>query len=137
MTRQRTRAKVQRNNNEDDPNMEQLFEDIKDYIDLKFKAFKLSIVDNLSQFLGKALSIVLVILLAQLAVILFAGALTVLVYQWVGSLLWAFVIMGGFFVILAVVIYLLREKLFANSMVRTFVKMFFGNKNNEEDDYYE
>ncbi len=114
--------------------MEQLIKDIKYYLDLRIKKIKLSVVEHSSRIIARMLSFFAIILLAGIAVILFSGALTVLIYQWVGSLLYAFLIMGGVVTIIALIIYLLRNKLFAGMMVGPFSRMLFKDN---EDDYYE
>ncbi len=117
--------------------MEQLFKDIKYYLDLRVKKIKLGIVEHSSRIVAKAISLFIILLLAGIAVMLFSGALTVLVYQWVGSLLYAFLIMGGFVSIIALIIWLLRNKLFAGMMVGSFSRMLFKEKYDDGEDSYE
>lgn len=117
--------------------MEQLFKDIKYYLDLRVKGFKLSMIEHTSTTVAKILSYFVIILLAGIAVVLFSGALTVLIYQWLGSLLYAFLVMGCFVVIVALIIYLLRNKLFTGMLVGPLSKALFKEKYDDEDDYYE
>ena len=109
--------------------MEELFQDIKYYIDLRIKRFKLNMVDNLSAFCSRAIFL-LMLLLAMLTL---TGALVAAVALWIGSLIWAFVIVGGFYLIAALLFYLLRDRLFTGGMVRTFSRMFFENNSNDTE----
>ena len=47
--------------------MEELFQDIKYYIDLRIKRFKLNMVDNLSAFCSRAISLTAFLLMLLLA----------------------------------------------------------------------
>ena len=110
--------------------MEELFQDIKYYIDLRIKRFKLNMVDNLSAFCSRAISLTAFLLMLLLAMLTLTGALVAL---WIGSLIWAFVIVGGFYLIAALLFYLLRDRLFTGGMVRTFSRMFFENNSNDTE----
>lgn len=113
-----------------------MVKDIKYYIDLRVKKLKLGAVEHLSVIFGKALSLVAFILLLGMALLLFTGALIILIAHLVGSLLWAFVIMGGVYLIAAVIFLLKRDTLFAGTMVGTFSGMFFASDDDETDDDY-
>ncbi len=120
--------------------MEQLFKDIKYYLDLRVKRLKLGMVEHTSRVLARMISYMILIILVGMALLLFSGALTVLVYQWLGSLLYAFLITGGFVALAAFIVYLLRNRLFTGIMVRSFSRMMFkeryddGEDNDYEDD---
>ena len=107
--------------------MEELFQDIKYYIDLRIKRFKLNMVDNLSAFCSRAISLTAFLLMLLLAMLTLTGALVAAVA------LWAFVIVGGFYLIAALLFYLLRDRLFTGGMVRTFSRMFFENNSNDTE----
>ena len=113
--------------------MEELFQDIKYYIDLRIKRFKLNMVDNLSAFCSRAISLTAFLLMLLLAMLTLTGALVAAVALWIGSLIWAFVIVGGFYLIAALLFYLLRDRLFTGGMVRTFSRMFFENNSNDTE----
>lgn len=118
--------------------MEELFQDIKYYIDLRIKKVKLTVVEHLSTFCSRAITMSLFVLLLLLALLTLTGALVTAVYTWVGSLIWAFVIVGVFYILVAFILYWLRNRLFTGGMIRTFSKMFFQeNKYNAEEDDYE
>lgn len=119
--------------------MDELFDDIKRYVNLRIDTFKLSVVEKLSVTSGKLLSMITFILLLAIALMVFAGALVALVYNWVNSLPWAFVITGAFLVLVAMVFFLLRDRIFTNSMVKMFSGMFFKvkpDKDYDDEEYY-
>lgn len=114
--------------------MKELFDDIKYYIDLRVQRVKLAVVEHLSTLFSKAISFVLMILFAMLALLTLTGALIAALSTWLNSIIWAFVIVGGVYVILAIVMYAMREKMFAGSMVKMFSKMFFQDKGFDTDE---
>lgn len=117
--------------------MEELFQDIKYYVDLRIKRVKLHAVEQLSLLCGKAMAIIAFALVLLLAILILTGALIVAVAGWIGSFLWALLIVGGFYLLVSIVFYLIRDRLFRDSMVKTFSKMFFGNESNDGEEDYE
>ena len=105
--------------------MKELIEDIKYYVDLRVKRMKLTLVEHLSALLSKAASFVVMILCALMALLVLTGALIAALATWINSVIWAFVIVGGVYVILAIVMFLLRDRLFTGSMIKMFSRMFF------------
>jgi hypothetical protein len=107
--------------------LEQLLSDVTEYINLRFDALKLRMVDHLSAFSGLLLSIIAGMLLLMLA---FLFILSGLIY-WLGQALHspagAMIITGGFTICLAVLVFMLRNHIFTNRMVRFFIKMFFNS----------
>ena len=64
----------------------------------------------------------------------FIAALTVLIARATGSVLWALVIVGGAFLIISLIAFLLRDRLIVNSMVRMFSRMFFEKNDDDDED---
>lgn len=116
--------------------MERLFQEVKDYVDLRIKRFKLNMVEQLSVFCGKAVAMAAFALMLLLAILVLTVALIVAVAGWIDSLIWALVIVGGVYLLMAVLFFVLRDRLFLGGMVRTFSKMFFesDSTNDVEDD---
>ena len=114
--------------------MKELIEDIKYYVDLRVKRMKLTLVEHLSALLSKAASFVVMILCALMALLVLTGALIAALATWINSVIWAFVIVGGVYVILAIVMFLLRDRLFTGSMIKMFSRMFFQENGFDTDE---
>jgi hypothetical protein len=95
---------------------------------------KLTAVENLSSFTSKSFGVFVFVLLLTIAVVLLTFGFTL----WLGDLLeshaLAFAIVGGVYLVASLVVFALRDRLIANSMVRMFSKMFFSNHKNAADD---
>lgn len=111
-----------------------LVDDAKEYVDLRIDSFKLQMVESMSTLFSKGIGFVLMVLMMALALIMFTVALTLLLAQWIGSVIWALVIMGTLLCLAATLIYLLRDRLFGDSMVAMFSKMFFSPDQNSDID---
>ena len=114
--------------------MKELIDDIKYYVDLRVKRMKLTLVEHLSMLLSKAASFVVMIMCALMALLVLTGALIAALATWINSVIWAFVIVGGAYVILAVVVYMQRDRMFSGSMVKMFSRMFFQEKEFDADE---
>ncbi len=100
----------------------------KEYLGLKSDALKLGLVENASRVINRLLSIFLLILVLITALVFLASGAT----QWLGQVLEstiaASLITGGFFLLLFLVLFLFRKRLFMNTFVRLFVNIFFHEK---------
>lgn len=114
--------------------MGQLINDIKYYIELRIKKVKLGAVENLSTLFGKLLSLVAFIFLAMLALLFLSGVFVILLEMWLGSWLWAFLIVAGVYLIAALIFYFTRETMFTGSMVKVLSNMFFGERDNDDEE---
>ena len=97
--------------------------------------FRLSLIDNLSTFVSTLFSVFVLIVLAGIGAMFFAAALTWLLGMLIGSMLAAILIMGGLFVLLALIVYGRRKRLILNQTVRMFSRMMsdLGNKYSDDE----
>ncbi|MDP3453570.1 MAG: hypothetical protein Q8R90_11520 [Bacteroidales bacterium] len=114
---------------------ENLADSAKEYLDMRLDAIKLQLVENLSVLFSRIVSVTLLIIFIGIALAFLASAFS----WWIGDLLESkaagTVITGGLFLLLALILYFRRRKLFINSMVAMFSKMFFetSDKISEEE----
>lgn len=99
-------------------------DDVKEYVSLKVADLKLGLVENFSSFVGKTLALILTIFLISASFTFFGAAAVIWIGGMIGSYAWAAVIMGGFFVLLGVIVYLCRNGV-VSLVVPMFSKMFF------------
>ena len=109
-------------------------EELISYVNLRIDSFKLSLVENLSVLLSGGFGIFIFIIFLSVALMCFIAALTVLLAELIGSVLWALLIVGGVFLIISVIAFVLRDKLIVNSMVRMFSRMFFEKNDDEKNE---
>ena len=109
--------------------------DAKDYAMWSLDRFRLSLIDNFSTFVSTLFSVFVLIVLAGIGAMFFAAALTWLLGMLIGSMLAAILIMGGLFVLLALIVYGRRKRLILNQTVRMFSRMMsdLGNKYSDDE----
>ena len=110
-------------NNDRPGRIERAALDAKDYAMWSLDRFRLSLIDNLSTFVSTLFSVFVLIVLAGIGAMFFAAALTWLLGMLIGSMLAAILIMGGLFVLLALIVYGRRKRLILNQTVRMFSRM--------------
>ncbi len=105
-----------------------LKESVREYLGLKTDAFKLGLIENLTMVINKLLVTIVLILTLMTAIIFMAAGAN----KWLGLVLdnqvMASFITGGFFLLVFLVLFLYRKKLFVNGFVRLFSKLFFEEK---------
>lgn len=108
--------------------IEELAQRVKDYADLQIADVKLRTVKGLSTAMSKLVFIqILVLLLAVVFIALSVGLVLVFGKVFNSYVAGAFVV-AGFFALVFVVFVLLRKKMFRNTFVPLFVKLFFGEE---------
>ena len=108
-------------NNDRPGRIERAALDAKDYAMWSLDRFRLSLIDNLSTFVSTLFSVFVLIVLAGIGAMFFAAALT-----------W---LMGGLFVLLALIVYGRRKRLILNQTVRMFSRMMsdLGDKYSDDE----
>ena len=104
-----------------------MMSDLKDYVDLKADELKLRTTKGLSVAMGRLTAVlllvgVLVVVLALLSVVLIQW-----IGQWTGSLAVSSSIVCGAFLLVLVVLFLLRKRLFRDTFVKLFIQVFYGD----------
>lgn len=109
-------------------------QDLKDYASLRADSVRLSLIDNLSTLFNTLFGVAVILALAGIATVFFAVALTWVLGLLVGSVLYAVLIMGALFVVLAAVVYAFRKRLVVNQSVRLLSRMVYDMSKKYADD---
>ncbi len=107
------------------PHIDRLEDEVTAYLRMRTDSVKLSVVEGLSTVIGKGLALVIVIVLCSIALLAFSVVLALLVGEWLGSMVWGAVVVGGFYLLVALLIWLMRVK-FVDKMVGMFARMIFA-----------
>ncbi|HEY5407734.1 MAG TPA: hypothetical protein VIJ92_11630 [Ginsengibacter sp.] len=92
-------------------NVEELFQKLKDYADVRLDLFKLKSINKISGFMSSVITIVILIALFSAVVLCITIGLALLIGAWLGKAYYGFFIMGGIYFITGLVIYSMRDKL--------------------------
>ena len=105
--------------------VENLAGDTREYVDLKVDEVKLKVVKGLSVSLNQLLAMILVLFTLSIVLLAVAFGCILLLGQWLDSYAAGAFIMAGIFLVLTVVVFLLRGRLFVNSFIKLFAGIFF------------
>lgn len=113
--------------------MEDLGRQAKDYVDLRLTDIKLRLVKGLATALGKIVYVQILMLVLSVLLIALAVGGVLLLGELIGSYTSGAFIMAGLFAMVILVLYLLRDKLFKNTFVPMFAKLFFDDEENDHE----
>lgn len=113
-------------------NFDKLSDATQQYIDMRVDSAKLHIVEKLSIMCNEVLSYVVVSLLVVMALFFMLIAAVAFLAPIIGFV-YSVLSVAGLLVIIAIVLFFMRKKLFLNVMVKCFCRMFFDDKTNENE----
>lgn len=101
--------------------------DLKDYVDLKADELKLRTTKGLSLAMSRLVAMLLLVGLLVVVLALVAVVLIQWIGQWTGSLAVSSSIVCGVFLLVLLVLFFSRKRLFRDTFVRVFIEVFYGN----------
>ncbi len=107
-------------------NFQQLFTEIKTYLELQKEYTKLELVEKLSILFAMSILILVIVVLALLALFYLSLALAYILEPYVGGLKFSFLIIGGMNLLLILCMVLLKKRIFINPMVRFLGNLFLN-----------
>ncbi len=109
-----------------------LREDTVDYLRLRWAGMRLRAVDKLSDSISKAIGWVVCLLFVAIALVFMMVALALWIGQRLGNPWLGFLVAGGGFLVLGVILYFVARAVAAGPLVRHFADMLFTSN----DEYY-
>ena len=116
------------NNQEPADNLQQLYDDVKKYVQLQTEYVKVEFVEKLTILLSTMLIICIVLILVIAALFYLFFSLAYALQPILGSLAISFAIISGIYVALIILLLAFRKKLVINPLVRFLSNLFLKNK---------
>lgn len=113
-------------------NLEALFKEAKKYILLQKECLRLELVEKLTVLTSALLLILVLIILCMMALFYFSFMLVYVLESFTGSLIGSYAIIGGFLLLLALLVYRLRARLITRPMVRFLARLFLEEPTNNQ-----
>ena len=110
---------------------DEMISSVKEYVALKIDELKLKGVEGLSLLCSKIIYIFLAALIIVIALLLLGLSLAFFLGEQFGSDILGFLAVGMLFVIIFAILYLFRDRLFINRLVRFFIQLLFNENNNK------
>ena len=111
-------------------NLTELFKEVKKYLKLQGEYVKLDLVEKLTILLSTLTLIFVLIILGTMAAFYLSFILVYVLAYATGSLVAGYAIIGGILILLAFIIYRLRQKLIFQPMVNFLARLFLDNSSN-------
>lgn len=105
---------------------ERLWEQLKEYLRLNVENTKLTVAEKITVAVTAAAMALIAILFGVIVLFFISVALADLLTKAVGTF-WSFMIIGGAYLLLFLIIFLLRRQLIANPVSRFMTRLFFTN----------
>jgi len=117
------------NNQEPSINFQQLYDDVKKYVELQTEYIKVEFVEKLTILLSALLIIALILVLAIAALFYLFFSLAYALEPVLGSLALSFGIISGIYAALIVIFVLLRRQIVINPLVKFLTNLFLKTPN--------
>ena len=111
-------------------NLTELFKEVKKYLKLQGEYVKLDLVEKLTILLSTLTLIFVLIKLGTMAAFYLSFMLVYVLASATGSLVAGYAIIGGILILLAFIIYRLRQKLIFQPMVNFLARLFLDDSSN-------
>lgn len=111
-------------------NLTELFKEVKKYLKLQGEYVKLDLVEKLTILLSTLTLIFVLIILGTMAAFYLSFMLVYVLASATGSLVAGYAIIGGILILLAFIIYRLRQKLIFQPMVNFLARLFLDDSFN-------
>lgn len=111
-----------------------LLKDAKEYISNRYDLLKLELLEKLAKILSAILMIFIAVALVLAALVYFSFAAVNVLNNYFGSNWPGFLIIGGCFLIILWVVFLLRKKMFLNPLIGILSGILFEEKREEDED---
>ncbi len=108
--------------------------DGKEYLSTRYALLRLELLEKISSIVGLLILVMVALVLVCTVWIYISAILIVLMQNAFGSLIPAFLIMGGFSLLMLIVVVLLKDQIIINPLVGRFSKILFDNVADEKDE---
>ncbi len=106
----------------------EFFEKIKDYIQTRVELTKLTIIESIVLGVGSLVAGGVLLILGLIFLLFISLALGFYLSAVIGNTYAGFFIVSGFYLLLMIIVYLMKENYIVNPLVNTFIKKIFKDK---------
>ena len=107
--------------------------DAKEYIELQGDMLRLNLVEKVSQIISYLVVVIIGLFLGLTAFVYFSMAFVIWMQSFFGSMIPGFLILGAFFIVLLVLFFVFRDKLFVNPIIKKMSGILFNEIEEEEE----
>ena len=108
-------------------------QDGKEYLETRYDLLRLELLEKISSVVALLILVMIALVLVTSAWVYVSCILIMLMKDFFGSFIPAFLIMGGFDILLLIAVILLKDKFILNPLIARFGKILFDDSGNEEE----
>ena len=113
--------------------LEDLFSSIKSYMDLRLDEAKLNLAENMARIFSRIVFFLLFFILMGIVLGILSAALSIWLGELIGSSLLGMLATAGIFLIAILSLYFCRNRFLINGPLRMFIRMFFEDKKDGQE----
>jgi len=103
-------------------NVEELFQKIREYADVRLNLFKLKSINKFAGFMSLSITLIILIVIFSTILLCITIGAALLIGEWVGKIYYGFFIVGGIYLIIGLVIFSMRDKLIKTKVSNKLIK---------------
>ncbi len=112
--------------------LDELKKELEDYLQIRVDLIKLHIAGEMSRFFSSFMTKTVILYLFFFVFMFFSLAAALILGEWLESYALGFAIMGGVFLVAALIFYLLRKQLIERHVVQRFIELMFPKFDDED-----
>ena len=112
---------------------EELINHLKEYADSKISFAKLNVAEKTSKVVANLTTVLIMLVFILFFIGYASSALASVLGEWTGKLYWGQLLVAGLYLILAIVLWLNRERILRLPVLNALLQQFFRKDNNEKD----
>jgi hypothetical protein len=112
--------------------LDELKKELEEYLQIRVDLVKLHIAGELSRFFSSFMTKTVLLYLFFFVFMFFSLAAALIVGEWLESYALGFALMGGVFLVAALIFWFLRKQLIERHVVRRFIELMFPKFDDDE-----
>lgn len=112
--------------------LDELKKELEEYLQIRVDLVKLHLAGELSRFFSSFMTKTVLLYLFFFVFMFFSLAAALLLGEWLKSYALGFTIMGGVFLVAAIIFWLLRKQLIERHVVQRFIELLFPKFDDDE-----
>ncbi len=111
---------------------EQLAKSIGDYTETKVEIIRLKILGNIAKIVGATGAYLAIAVFGLFFLAFLSGGMAVLVGQWLGSVMWGLFAVAGFYLLMIILLFVLKDKLITNRIIKALLGKYSQDDKSQE-----
>lgn len=113
-------------------NFTELYDSVKDYVEARITLFKLRLTEKITRTFTYFISTAVIVTVLLFALLFLSFAFSFWYGKYNGNIAEGFLISAGFYLVLALIIFVFRKQIFADNIVKNISSIIFAEEEENE-----